>query len=716
MRDPQITPYRFGSHDLIVIGSVEYRPRVSDKRGHEFRRAYEPGIAEFFSHEEIYNLVRTGKLTLEKAHFLPSTVETRRMGREADLTTLTPEQRLQLLWKEDWCLHYLQKEIEDSLDRTEPEMRSAILQLVGIIQLRHDKRRKDLIAPPAKQRKNEDEPRAGRKRETFDPPSPETLKVWLDLYAKHEDRLIGLFDWRWRLSGNRTARADPESLELAKMAIRNFADDRQPSTANIVVDYKVLLDEKNAALAAQKKKPLPEVSTRTIQRMIKEHGSPSMLAARRGKSEAKRLLHPSRGGAPIYRPLQRVELDEADFNLMLLLKKAGVDALLTPPQIEAFQTARVWVTAAIDVCTKAILGIVIHTAKPSAVTALRCLEMAIMDKSAIATALRTRKPWPMHGLFLSCFTDGGSAFVSTEALFAIRALGSEWVSPPTGHPQFRGTIERVFGTAQRQFPRFFSGRTFADIKERGDYPSEAMASIDIDEFARALIPFIVDVYHTTPHSSLMKETPLDCWLRMTEQFPVPPPPTDPGVMRTAFGWPFERAIGNEGIRIFGTHYQSERLQKLRYRLDDGEKVKIRISHYDMSAISVLDRDAWITVPNALDDINLAGVGIDEWTAAWCELTRLNVDQSEHHAAAAFDTLRDLRTMGDHAIRRAGLSSPIMSIKAMDKFEAEFFGQLQYRRDRGPGPKQIDFGTASSQEPPAASPAQPPKSRWTIEDL
>ena len=142
MPDAHIPHYRFGSHDLITIGAVEYRPRAADKRGHEFRRADDTGVAEFFSHEQIYLLCRKHELIVEKGHFLPSTVEMKKLGREVDLTTLTPQRQLKVLWKEDWCLLFLEEEAEGRTDRTSEQMRATILRLVGVIQERHDDRRR----------------------------------------------------------------------------------------------------------------------------------------------------------------------------------------------------------------------------------------------------------------------------------------------------------------------------------------------------------------------------------------------------------------------------------------------------------------------------------------------------------------------------------------------------------------------------------------------
>ncbi len=191
--------YRFGRHDLIAIGGIDYRAHSWDKGGHEFRRADEPDVAEYFSHEQIQALMRQDKLTVEKGYFLPSTVEMKKEGRDIDLTTLKPKQRLKVLWKEDWCLLFLKEEAEGRTDRQQEQMDAAILRLIGIIQQRHDER---LGAKKA--------PRAGRVQTGWRAPTSNTLKVWLNLYADYEGRLNGLFDLRWRNSGNTNAKADEQ--------------------------------------------------------------------------------------------------------------------------------------------------------------------------------------------------------------------------------------------------------------------------------------------------------------------------------------------------------------------------------------------------------------------------------------------------------------------------------------------------------------------------
>ncbi|GEM_PF-6126446 len=153
MQQSHTPRYKFGRHDLIVIGGIDYRPYSFDRTGHQLRRADEDDIAEFFTHDRVYELIRQNKLTVEKGHFLPSTVDMKAEGRMVDLTTMTQQQQLKVLWKEDWCLLFLKEEAEGRTDRSLEQMRAAILRLVGVIQQRHDER---LGAKKA--------PRAGRAR------------------------------------------------------------------------------------------------------------------------------------------------------------------------------------------------------------------------------------------------------------------------------------------------------------------------------------------------------------------------------------------------------------------------------------------------------------------------------------------------------------------------------------------------------------------------
>ncbi len=86
-------------------------------------------------------------------------------------------------------------------------------------------------------------------------------------------------------------------------------------------------------------------------------------------------------------------------------------------------------------------------------------------------------------------------------------LGIIFVAPQVGQPNKRATVERSFGTTRTQFLPHFSGQTFANVGDKGDYDPGKNASLFVDELAPALVLYDVDVYHNSPHEGLYGETP-----------------------------------------------------------------------------------------------------------------------------------------------------------------------------------------------------------------
>jgi putative transposase len=80
-----------------------------------------------------------------------------------------------------------------------------------------------------------------------------------------------------------------------------------------------------------------------------------------------------------------------------------------------------------------------------------------------------------------------------------------------GAPSMRGSIERMFRTCANGLLPRLNGGTFPNVVERGDHPSGERACLDADDLAFALVRWIVDIYHNTPHLGLRGRTPLRQW-------------------------------------------------------------------------------------------------------------------------------------------------------------------------------------------------------------
>lgn len=220
----------------------------------------------------------------------------------------------------------------------------------------------------------------------------------------------------------------------------------------------------------------------------------------------------------------RGQIDEWKIDLITLLKESGLDSSLTPEQREEVERSRLWLCAVIDCRTRVILGISLCKT-PTSNDALRALSLVFKDKSKISEAFGCETDWKQHCGIGALVADNGSAFVSDAFRAAVLGLGIDLAFGPAGKPQLRGTIERMFRTYVLQLMILLSGRTFSNSIDRGDYPAEYLAALDLDELQEVFVRFIVDIYHNCPHEGLNGETPANCWDRLSKKTAYATPPS-----------------------------------------------------------------------------------------------------------------------------------------------------------------------------------------------
>ena len=160
----------------------------------------------------------------------------------------------------------------------------------------------------------------------------------------------------------------------------------------------------------------------------------------------------------------------------------------------------------------------------------------------------------------------------------------------------RAHVERSFNTTRTQLLPNFTGQTFANIQDKGDYDPKANASLFVDELARALVLYEVDVYHNSPHEGLLGETPRAAWQRLMLQGAGFSRVT-PGAhrQRATFGIPLTRTLSKRGIRVMGLHYQSQALAAVLAR-DGNVPLAVRVDPEDLGWISFRDRPGLETRP------------------------------------------------------------------------------------------------------------------------
>jgi putative transposase len=511
--------------------------------------------------------------------------------------------------------------------------------------------------------------RAGDKIELQKQPGAKALRTWVTAYenAKHDP--TALLD-NYRDCGSKTPRLSPEIEHLMGKHAEQFADERRPTKVKL---YGELCDEITSINETRKAEGLPVLEKpclRVFRDRVNAIPAYKVYAGRYGVAAAQKKFYVISTGLDVTRPGELVQIDEHEVSLQTLLAKAGVWSKLTHKQRKEIERGRFWLGAAIDVASRCYLGLRIlpqsnkNPKQPDAPLAIATLKMAVTDKTHFAMGVGAASAWYMRCGIETIVTDQGSAYISREFHKTATAIGAFIDHPPGKKPYLRGHIERSFGTMRTKLIGAFTGQTFANVGERGDYPAEARASLTGEELCWAIVRFVVDAYHNTPHEGLGGETPREAWDRLTKIYGVVPPP-DRDTVRNAFGIVLKpRRLDQRGIRFCNLYYQSKDLQLHRRQVGDC-KLEIIVDPDDIGRISVhLGDNRWLTVPCM--QAGFIGVSARDWLEATADLKRrfASNDQRFITEKIARDALKAIQDMADSAVRRANIGTTTLSAEEL----------------------------------------------------
>jgi putative transposase len=283
-----------------------------------------------------------------------------------------------------------------------------------------------------------------------------------------------------------------------------------------------------------------------------------------------------RGSAEAPHALSRVEIDHT------LVDTHVVDAKDRGP------LGRPWLTIAIDVFTRVILGFILTLESPSRLSVALCLRHAIYPKESWLKRIGAIGPWPMFGRPRYIYTDNGAEFRSPSFRMGCKRqrIDNGWRPPRT--PRFGGTVERLIGTFMRRV-RLIPGNTFNEILgKRSPYPAQG-AILTLEDLERWFTNEIT-AYHHEPHRSLGM-APIAAWegaWRTPQGVVVPPHPADPKTLFADLLPHALRAIKPVGIELHCLLYRCDSLAP--YVNPDIKRV-VRFDPRDISTV-------WLELPEA----------------------------------------------------------------------------------------------------------------------
>lgn len=311
---------------------------------------------------------------------------------------------------------------------------------------------------------------------------------------------------------------------------------------------------------------------------------PVEVGRRREGADSVRPLQSAGGDVPVVGSiLEQVQIDHTVIDLVIV------------DEHERQPIGRPYLTVAIDVCSRCILGMVVTLEAPSAVSVGLCLAHAAIDKRPWLEQLGVEADWPMSGKPKTLFVDNAAEFKSEALTRGCQQHGIELYYRPLGRPHYGGIVERIIGTAMQQIHEL-PGTTFSNPAERGQYDSEQMAALTLGELEQWLT-LAVATYHGTVHSTL-EQTPAGRWAEDVATTGAPMITTNPTAFLVDFLPVLRRKLNRTGFVIDHVWYFANVLKPWIARRQHLDRFIIRRDPRDISRIWVLDPEGveYVEVP------------------------------------------------------------------------------------------------------------------------
>jgi putative transposase len=438
---------------------------------------------------------------------------------------------------------------------------------------------------------------------------------------KEDNRLSALLlHSRGRKRGSGGLREEQEQIITGQIRKFYLTREKRPVAA---------LQREIAADCGRKNFPAPSYGT--VLRRLRAYDPHTLVAKREGYQRARERFRPLRTPPTISWPLELVQIDHTLVDIVV------VDELARKP------IGRPWVTLAIDIATRAVLGFHLSLAAPNSTSVALTLSMSMLPKDEVLSHIGTSLRWPMQGLPQRIHVDNAREFHSKALQRGCEEYGVELNWRPVHRAHFGGHIERLIGTMMGEV-HLLPGTTFSSVAERGQYDSSKRALLTLTELEEWLTLQICGIYHRTRHHST-KVTPMAAWEKAIHHRPsLVRGPQNPKQLYIDF-LPFKsRKVRREGLRMFNIFYCSDALGTLLRTSSRSMAV-----HYDprnLSCVYIKDKQGeYLEIPYR--NLSHPAITLEEHVRATRELQKAKHPPEDEEAI--FATIESRRQL----IERAG---------------------------------------------------------------
>ncbi|MFF1818401.1 Mu transposase C-terminal domain-containing protein [Kribbella sp. NPDC058245] len=370
----------------------------------------------------------------------------------------------------------------------------------------------------------------------------------------------------------------------------------------------------------------------TVLRRVAQLDPLKATQARQGRDAAR--TKQSAGGAPppITQLLQQVQMDHTPVDVIVVDER------------HRLPIGRPYVTVAIDVASRCIVGLVVTLEAPSATSVGLCLARMVTNKQAWLEQLGVDAVWPMGGKPYELYVDNASEFKSEALRRGCEQHGIEVSYRPPGLPHFGGIVERVIGTMMRLVHDELPGTTFSNVAERGAYDSDGRAVMTMTELNAWLVLAVAN-YHGQIHDGLSR-TPAAVWTELAQRDGTPGMVSNETAFLIDFLPVIRRTITRSGFLVDHVQYYCDALKPWIAQRAQLGKFVLRRDPRDISRIWALDPDGTTYLPVPYRILSRPPISIWEQQAAISRLReqgRADVDEQ-----ALFATVAQMRDITDTA--------------------------------------------------------------------
>ncbi|HDS1696521.1 MULTISPECIES: Mu transposase C-terminal domain-containing protein [unclassified Pseudomonas] len=321
----------------------------------------------------------------------------------------------------------------------------------------------------------------------------------------------------------------------------------------------------------------------SVRRRIMAKDARQLFALKYGGEAANQRFGVRPGHKKTHRPLEWVQFDHT-----------VVDILVVDHRDRTKIIGRPWISLAICLHTRVVLGFYLSLLPPSAVSVAMLIENCVMPKEDMLIRLGLDKNlWPVHGLMETIHTDNAKEFISDVLVLNCAAYNISVKHRNVGKKHQGGHIESLIGKFMTKKVHFLPGTTGSNVLMRKALKSEARAAMTFQKL-RSFFIYQICAYHETKHSALGC-TPMDAW---SNYFCEGVKPNEvPEADRRGFRIKFfpeipRKLVVPEGIELFRRFYYAPCLKDW-----VRERVLVKYDPYNLEELNVkLPDGSWHVVP------------------------------------------------------------------------------------------------------------------------